>query len=52
VIKDKIYIYGGQGKGEEFLDDIYSMRIEERIQANGELKFTAIWARIECKGNV
>lgn len=48
VICDKIYIYGGQGKGEEFFNDIYSLRIVERI---GE-RFTAIWNRISVSSSI
>ena len=44
VINEKIYIYGGQGKGEVFFDDLYCARVIEQF---GGSKYIAIWQKVE-----
>ena len=39
IVNDKLYIYGGQGKGEIFFNDIYCVRIIEQIGK----RYTALW---------
>lgn len=47
LVNDKIYIYGGQGKGEVFFNDLFSVRVIEQV---GSAKYIAIWQKITFEG--
>lgn len=48
LIKDKIYIFGGQGVKDVFYNDIYSVRIiEQHKGALAQTSYQAIWQKIE-----
>jgi hypothetical protein len=47
LINDKLYIFGGQGEGEVYFDDLYSCQIVEELTANGDTKYYADWELID-----
>ena len=49
IVNDKMYIYGGQGTGEVFFDDLYCVRVFEQDAGS---KFIAIWEKVVVKSEV
>jgi hypothetical protein len=46
AINEQIYIFGGQGKGDVFFNDLYQVQIDERINRDGSIKMVATWKEI------
>jgi len=48
MINEHIYIFGGQGKGDVFFDDLYSVYIDEIVDnETGAVTMRANWTEIK-----